>query len=102
MLTVLAGFAGVVMMFRPPSSRTRCSRAWWAAVGFTAAFAYMQVIMALGKLWGARKPHRLLLAFGSAVAGGAAMLVGRVAGGTGSTRSGSLLVGLLASSGSFA
>jgi S-adenosylmethionine uptake transporter len=49
-LTVLAGFAGVVMMLRPTIEQNQMFAGLVGLLsGFMAAFAYMQV-MALGKL----------------------------------------------------
>jgi S-adenosylmethionine uptake transporter len=63
-LTVLAGFAGVVMMLRPTIEQNQVFAGLVGLLsGFMAAFAYMQV-MALGKLGRARKPHRVLLCTG--------------------------------------
>jgi len=74
-LTVLAGFAGVVMMLRPTIEQNQVFAGLVGLLsGFTAAFAYMQV-MALGKLGEPESRTVFYFALGSAVAGGAAMLV---------------------------
>lgn len=74
-LTVLAGFAGVVMMLRPTIEQNQVFAGVIGLMsGFTAAFAYMQV-MALGKLGEPETRTVFYFAVGSAVAGGAAMLV---------------------------
>lgn len=74
-LTVLAGFAGVVMMLRPTIEQNQVFAGLIGLMsGFTAAFAYMQV-MALGKLGEPETRTVFYFAVGSAVAGGAAMLV---------------------------
>jgi S-adenosylmethionine uptake transporter len=72
--TVLAGFAGVVMMLRPTIDQHQV----YAGVigllsGLTAAFAYMQV-MALGKLGEPETRTVFYFAVGSAVAGAVAMV----------------------------
>jgi S-adenosylmethionine uptake transporter len=72
--TVLAGFAGVVMMLRPTIDQHQV----YAGVigllsGLTAAFAYMQV-MALGKLGEPETRTVFYFAVGSAVAGALAMV----------------------------
>ncbi|WP_198970468.1 DMT family transporter [Xylophilus sp. ASV27] len=71
-LTVLAGFAGVVMMLRP----TLDPREMFAGMiglfsGLTAAFAYMQV-MALSRMGEPETRTVFYFALGSAVAGGIA------------------------------
>jgi drug/metabolite transporter (DMT)-like permease len=74
-LTVLAGFAGVVLMLRPTIEQHQV----WAGLigllsGLLSAFAYLQV-MALGKIGEPEARTVFYFALGSAVAGGAGMLV---------------------------
>ncbi|MBX3588251.1 MAG: DMT family transporter [Ramlibacter sp.] len=77
-LTVLAGFAGVVMLLRPTIGQHQIFAGLVGLLsGFAAAFAYMQV-MALGKLGEPETRTVFYFAVGSAVAGG----LGMVAGGT--------------------
>ncbi|MEJ7929694.1 DMT family transporter [Ramlibacter sp. AN1015] len=72
-LTVLAGFAGVVMMLRPTVDPDSLFAALVGLLsGFTAAFAYMQV-MALGKLGEPEARTVFYFAVGSAVGGAIAM-----------------------------
>lgn len=76
LLTVLAGFAGVLMLLRPSINPEQ----GFAAVvglfsGITAAFAYMQV-MALSRMGEPDIRTVFYFALGAAVAGGAAMLFG--------------------------
>lgn len=74
-LTVLAGFAGVVLMLRPTIEQNQIFAGLVGLMsGFMAAFAYMQV-MALGKVGEPETRTVFYFAVGSAVAGGAAMLV---------------------------
>jgi S-adenosylmethionine uptake transporter len=74
-LTVLAGFAGVVMMLRPTIAQNQMFAGLVGLIsGFSAAFAYMQV-MALGKLGEPETRTVYYFAVGSAVAGGAGMAV---------------------------
>jgi drug/metabolite transporter (DMT)-like permease len=77
-LSVLAGFAGVVLMLRPTIEQ---HQAYAGVVGLlsgvTAAFAYLQV-MALGKLGEPDSRTVFYFAVGSAVAGAAAMALGGV------------------------
>ncbi|MDF2464836.1 MAG: putative transporter [Ramlibacter sp.] len=74
-LTVLAGFAGVVMMLRPTIEQNQVFAGLIGLMsGLTAAFAYMQV-MALGKLGEPETRTVFYFAVGSAVAGAAGMLV---------------------------
>ncbi len=74
-LTVLAGFAGVVMMLRPTIEQNQVFAGLVGLMsGFTAAFAYMQV-MTLGKLGEPESRTVFYFAVGSAIAGGAAMLI---------------------------
>lgn len=74
-LTVIAGFAGVVLMLRPTIEQNQVFAGLVGLLsGFTAAFAYMQV-MALGKIGEPETRTVFYFAVGSAVAGGAAMLV---------------------------
>jgi S-adenosylmethionine uptake transporter len=75
-LTVLAGFAGVVLMLRPTLAQDQLFAAIVGLMsGITAAFAYMQV-MALGKLGEPETRTVFYFALGSAVAGGAVMFMG--------------------------
>jgi S-adenosylmethionine uptake transporter len=74
-MTVLAGFAGVVLMLRPTIEQHQV----WAGLigllsGLLSAFAYLQV-MALGKIGEPETRTVFYFALGSAVAGGAGMLV---------------------------
>ena len=76
LLTVLAGFAGVLMLLRPSINPQQ----GFAAVvgllsGITAAFAYMQV-MALSRMGEPSIRTVFYFAVGSAVAGALGMLVG--------------------------
>ncbi len=74
-VTVLAGFAGVVLMLRPTIEQNQMFAAVVGLLsGLTAAFAYMQV-MALAKLGEPALRTVYYFAVGSAVAGGAAMAV---------------------------
>ncbi|MDB5873525.1 MAG: putative transporter [Ramlibacter sp.] len=74
-VTVLAGFAGVVMMLRPTIEQNQAFAGMVGLMsGITAAFAYMQV-MALGKLGEPESRTVFYFAVGSAVAGAAGMLV---------------------------
>ncbi len=78
-LTILAGFSGVIMMLRPTIDQNEVFAGLIGLIsGLTAAFAYMQV-MALGKLGEPDTRTVFYFAVGSAVAGAAAMLVGGVA-----------------------
>ena len=73
-LTVLAGFAGVVMMLRPTVSGDQGYAALIGLCsGMTAALAYMQVV-ALSRLGEPETRTVFYFAAGSAVAGGAAMV----------------------------
>ena len=75
MLTVIAGFAGVVMMLRPTLDQNQLFAGLIGLLsGLGAAFAYMQV-MALGKVGEPEARTVFYFAVGSAVAGGAGMLV---------------------------
>ena len=77
-LTVLAGFAGVVLMLRPTLGQDQMFAGLIGLLsGLTAAFAYMQV-MALGKLGEPESRTVFYFAVGSALAGGAAMAAGEV------------------------
>ncbi|WP_312131602.1 DMT family transporter [Diaphorobacter nitroreducens] len=74
-LTVLVGFAGVVMMLRPSIDDNQAFAGLVGLCsGLTAAFAYMQVV-ALSRLGEPETRTVFYFAVGSAVAGGAAMLV---------------------------
>ena len=73
-ITVLAGFAGVVMMLQPTVAKNQLFAGLIGLLsGLTAAFAYMQV-MALGKMGEPDTRTVYYFAVGSAVAGGAGML----------------------------
>jgi len=77
-LTVLAGFAGVILMLRPTIDQHQVFAGLVGLMsGLTAAFAYMQV-MALGKLGEPESRTVFYFAVGSAVAGGAGMAAGGV------------------------
>jgi len=74
-LSVLAGFAGVVMMLRPTIEQNQVfAGAVGLMSGLIAAFAYMQV-MALGKLGEPESRTVFYFAVGSAVAGAIGMAV---------------------------
>ncbi len=78
MVSVLAGFAGVVLMLRPTIDQNQLFGALVGLMsGMTAAFAYMQV-MALGKIGEPDSRTVFYFAVGSTVAGGAWMLVAGV------------------------
>jgi len=76
-LTVLAGFVGVVLMLRPTIGQTQ-EQIFAGLVGLmsgmSAAFAYMQVV-ALSRIGEPETRTVFYFAVGSAVAGGAAMAV---------------------------
>lgn len=73
-LTVLAGFAGVVLMLRPTLDREQLLSGLVGLMsGLTAAFAYLQ-LMALGKLGEPESRTVFYFAIGSTVAGGLGML----------------------------
>ena len=75
-LTVVAGFAGVVMMLRPTlGDRQAFAGLIGLLSGLTAAFAYMQVV-ALSKLGEPEARTVFYFALGSAVAGGVATVFG--------------------------
>jgi drug/metabolite transporter (DMT)-like permease len=77
-LTVLAGFAGVVMMLRPTMEQNQVFAGLVGLMsGLTAAFAYMQV-MALGKIGEPESRTVFYFAVGSAVAGALGMAVAGV------------------------
>jgi len=77
-VTVLAGFAGVVMMLRPTLDQNQMFAGVVGLMsGMMAAFAYLQV-MALGKLGEPESRTVFYFAVGSAVAGGLGMLVAGV------------------------
>ena len=72
-LTVLAGFAGVVMMLRPNIDPNQMFAGLVGLLsGLSAAFAYMQVV-ALSRLGEPETRTVFYFAMGSAIAGGAAM-----------------------------
>jgi S-adenosylmethionine uptake transporter len=73
--TVLAGFAGVLLMLRPSFAQHQMFAGLVGLMsGMMAAFAYMQV-MALGKLGEPESRTVFFFAVGSAVAGAVGMLV---------------------------
>ena len=75
-LTVVVGFAGVVMMLRPSLGDRQAFAALVGLLsGLTAAFAYMQVV-ALSKLGEPEARTVFYFALGSAAAGGAAAVFG--------------------------
>ncbi|MGH6627146.1 MAG: DMT family transporter [Burkholderiaceae bacterium] len=77
-LTVLAGFAGVVMMLRPTIEQNQMFAGLIGLLsGLGAAFAYMQV-MALAKVGEPETRTVFYFALGSAVAGGLGMAVAGV------------------------
>ena len=77
-LTVLGGFAGVIMMLRPTIDQDQLFAGLVGLMsGFTAAFAYMQV-MALAKLGEPETRTVFYFAVGSTAAGGVAVAVGGV------------------------
>ena len=74
-LTVLAGFGGVVLMLRPTMGANQGFAGLMGLLsGLTAAFAYMQVI-ALSRIGEPETRTVFYFALGSLVAGGLAMLV---------------------------
>jgi len=74
-LTVITGFAGVVMMLRPTIEQNQAFAGLIGLMsGLLAAFAYMQV-MALARVGEPETRTVFYFAVGSAVAGGAGMLV---------------------------
>lgn len=74
-LTVLAGFAGVVLMLRPTIEQQQVFAGVVGLLsGVLSAFAYLQV-MALGRIGEPEVRTVFYFAAGSAVAGGAGMLV---------------------------
>jgi S-adenosylmethionine uptake transporter len=76
--TVLAGFAGVVLMLRPTMDQHQVFAGLVGLLsGLLSAFAYLQV-MALGKLGEPEARIVFYFAVGSAVAGGLGMVVGGV------------------------
>jgi S-adenosylmethionine uptake transporter len=75
-LAVIAGFAGVMLMLRPTVEKDQVFGAVVGLLsGFTAAFAYMQV-MALGKIGEPDTRTVFYFAVGSAVAGAIGMALG--------------------------
>lgn len=73
-VTVLAGFVGVVLMLRPSLDQNQAFAGLIGLLsGLTAAFAYMQVV-ALSRLGEPESRTVFYFALGSAVAGGAALL----------------------------
>jgi drug/metabolite transporter (DMT)-like permease len=74
-LAVLAGFAGVVLLLRPTIDKDQLFAGLVGLLsGLASAFAYMQV-MALGRLGEPEARTVFYFALGSALAGGAGMLV---------------------------
>jgi S-adenosylmethionine uptake transporter len=74
-MTVLAGFAGVVLLLRPGIEQNQMFAGTVGLLsGLLSAFAYMQV-MALGKLGEPESRTVFYFAAGSALAGGAGMLL---------------------------
>src|SRR5215208_1623680 len=74
-LTVLCGFAGVIMMLRPTIDQHQLFAGLVGLIsGITAAFAYLQV-MALGKIGEPDSRTVFYFGLGSAVAGAAGMAV---------------------------
>jgi S-adenosylmethionine uptake transporter len=74
-MTVLAGFAGVVLMLRPTIAQDQAFAGVVGLLsGLLSAFAYLQV-MALGKIGEPEVRTVFYFALGGAVAGGAAMAV---------------------------
>jgi drug/metabolite transporter (DMT)-like permease len=77
-LTVITGFAGVIMMLRPTIEQNQAFAGLIGLMsGLLAAFAYMQV-MALARVGEPETRTVFYFAVGSAVAGGAGMLVAGV------------------------
>jgi S-adenosylmethionine uptake transporter len=77
-VTVLAGFAGVILMLRPTIDQNQVFAGLVGLLsGLTAAFAYMQV-MALGKIGEPESRTVFYFAVGSAVAGAAGMAMGSI------------------------
>ena len=73
-ITVLTGFAGVVMMLRPTIEQNQIFAGLIGLLsGFVAAFAFMQV-MALGRVGEPEARTVFYFAIGTAVAGGAVMV----------------------------
>ena len=78
MLTVLAGFAGVMLLLRPTLGQDQLFAGLVGLLsGITAAFAYIQV-MTLGKLGEPESRTVFYFALGSTVAGGLGMLAADV------------------------
>lgn len=74
-LTVLTGFVGVVLMLRPSLDQNQAFAGMIGLMsGLSAAFAYMQVV-ALSRLGEPESRTVFYFAVGSAVAGGAALLL---------------------------
>ena len=98
-ITVLAGFAGVILMLRPTIDQNQVFAGLVGLLsGLTAAFAYMQV-MALGKIGEPESRTVFYFAVGSAVAGAAGMAMGSVSSWNWAHAWWLLPVGLLASLG---
>jgi len=98
-ITVLTGFAGVILMLRPTIDQNQVFAGLVGLLsGLTAAFAYMQV-MALGKIGEPESRTVFYFAVGSAVAGAAGMAMGSVSSWNWAHAWWLLPVGLLASLG---
>jgi drug/metabolite transporter (DMT)-like permease len=98
-LTVLAGFAGVVMMLRPNLDQNQGYAGMVGLLsGITAAFAYMQVV-ALSRLGEPESRTVFYFALGSAVAGGLALLLTGVSGWPGWSALWLVPLGILAAGG---
>jgi S-adenosylmethionine uptake transporter len=77
-VTVLAGFAGVILMLHPTIDQKQAFAGVVGLLsGLSAAFAYMQV-MALGKIGEPESRTVFYFAVGSALAGGVGMALGSV------------------------
>ncbi|MGZ5194796.1 MAG: DMT family transporter [Ramlibacter sp.] len=97
--TVLAGFAGVILMLHPTIDQNQVFAGLVGLMsGLSAAFAYMQV-MALGKIGEPESRTVFYFAVGSAVAGAAGMALGGVSAWNWAHAWWLLPVGLLASLG---
>ncbi|MFN3377559.1 MAG: DMT family transporter [Burkholderiaceae bacterium] len=98
-LTVLTGFAGVVLMLRPSIEQNQMFAGLIGLMsGLTAAFAYMQVV-ALSRIGEPESRTVFYFALGSAVAGGGAMLFTGLSAWPGWTALWLLPIGVLAAGG---